>query len=206
MSDRPLSKAQRRRFGELSDLMMSLSIDTEHPDLLRGRLPMGWEDIRKQPTQERLRVTLRVDRDVLRFFRAYGTGYQEIVAKVLRAYMLSRLCELLPEPGDDIGPVTEEQKEQARREHSAMRYLQMSRSDRLPIRRPYREPEEVAAELAEREREQERAETARARERRELQKDALGDKALWQVEAEERKKAAMKRLREEVAKRVRGEF
>ncbi|WP_221181430.1 BrnA antitoxin family protein [Histidinibacterium lentulum] len=206
MSDRPLSKTQRRRFGELTDLMMSLANDTVHPDLLRGRLPMGWEDIRKEPDGDRLRVTLRVDRDVLKFFRSYGKGYQEIVAKVLRSYMLSRLCELLPEPGDDIEPVTEKQREQAKGEHQAMRYLQMMRSDRLPIRRPFRDPEEVEQELAERDRALAREADREARERRELQKEALGDKPLWVVERQERKKAAMKRLRAEVGKRLRGEF
>lgn len=57
------------------------------------RLPAAWADIAAEPfcpTKEKL--TLRVDADVLAFFRATGQGYLTRMNKVLRAYMLARLA------------------------------------------------------------------------------------------------------------------
>ena len=80
---------------EFQDLWSDVLHDLAHPDLIRGRLPQGWEEIDGRPVAEQVRITLRVDKDVARYFRGLGPGYQKRVNKVLRAYMLARMSELV---------------------------------------------------------------------------------------------------------------
>jgi uncharacterized protein (DUF4415 family) len=57
------------------------------------RIPAAWADIAMEPYHPlKERLTLRVDEDVLRFFRATGRGYLTQMNKVLRTYMLARLA------------------------------------------------------------------------------------------------------------------
>ena len=39
------------------------------------------------PSSEKERITIRLDEDILEFFRAGGSGYQSRINKVLREYM-----------------------------------------------------------------------------------------------------------------------
>jgi len=80
--------------SDLTRLYEEIARDCQHPELLAGRLPPGWARIDDRPQPEQVRVTLRMDKDVARFFRSYGPGYQSLVAKVLRAFMLSTVTEL----------------------------------------------------------------------------------------------------------------
>ncbi|MGM0584533.1 MAG: BrnA antitoxin family protein [Pseudomonadota bacterium] len=54
----------------------------------RAELPEGWAEVeaRAPVTPWKARVTMRVDRDVLRWFRRLGPGYQTRMNAVLRAY------------------------------------------------------------------------------------------------------------------------
>jgi uncharacterized protein (DUF4415 family) len=48
-----------------------------------------WQDtMTLEPPQSKEQVTLRLDRDVLAWFRARGRGYQTRINAVLRAYYL----------------------------------------------------------------------------------------------------------------------
>src|SRR5919199_1188229 len=48
--------------------------------------------------EPKLAVSLRLDADVLRFFRGFGSGYQTRINEVLKAFMLARQRAGLP-PG-----------------------------------------------------------------------------------------------------------
>jgi uncharacterized protein (DUF4415 family) len=49
----------------------------------------GWQDtVTLQPPQSKEQVTLRLDRDVLEWFRTTGRGYQTRINAALRAYYL----------------------------------------------------------------------------------------------------------------------
>ncbi|MGH6899753.1 MAG: BrnA antitoxin family protein [Geminicoccaceae bacterium] len=49
----------------------------------------GWQDtVTLEPPQSKEQVTLRLDRDVLEWFRTKGRGYQTRINAVLRAYYL----------------------------------------------------------------------------------------------------------------------
>jgi len=42
------------------------------------------------PSAEKERISIRLDKDILEFFRAEGRGYQSRINKVLREYMTVR--------------------------------------------------------------------------------------------------------------------
>ena len=57
-----------------------------------GPLPEGWEDTVIDGIPERKQgVHIRLDADLLRWFKAQGPGYQTRMNAVLRAYMQARL-------------------------------------------------------------------------------------------------------------------
>jgi hypothetical protein len=64
-------------------------------------LPSAWDEIwedddRRDP--KRTRVTIRLDADVVKFFKGLGEGYQTRINRVLRAYMHFRLVKLIEGP------------------------------------------------------------------------------------------------------------
>jgi hypothetical protein len=64
-------------------------------------LPPAWDEIwedddRRDP--KRTRVTIRLDADVVKFFKGLGEGYQTRINRVLRAYMHFRLAKLIEGP------------------------------------------------------------------------------------------------------------
>ena len=64
----------------------------------RGRLPEEWQEISFNAEAERERITLRVDRGVLKFFRAMGPGDQRRIDRVLRAFVAARLAGIVAGP------------------------------------------------------------------------------------------------------------
>lgn len=84
-------------------------------------LPRGWDEIwededRRDP--KRTRVTIRLDADVVKFFKGLGPGYQTRINRVLRAFMHFRLAKLIDGPDTtDYVLKPDEVLEKARREH-----------------------------------------------------------------------------------------
>ena len=53
--------------------------------------PSGWAtDLVFDVRESKLAVSLRLDADVLRFFRGFGSGYQTRINEVLKAFMQAR--------------------------------------------------------------------------------------------------------------------
>ena len=91
-------KRSRREAVEmyyLSDVMERLEYDLHQTVLMNRRIPLEWHEIHKQRDHAKSRITLRVDKDVLKFFRSMGPGYQPRMNDVLRAFMRSKLAGLL---------------------------------------------------------------------------------------------------------------
>ncbi|MBK8440042.1 MAG: BrnA antitoxin family protein [Rhodobacter sp.] len=57
--------------------------------------PREWHEIKAPPAPEQEKVTLRLEKDVLRFFRQMGVGYAGRINDVLKSYMYARLTGLL---------------------------------------------------------------------------------------------------------------
>ncbi len=54
---------------------------------LMGHIPMGWQDVENDPIEpHKTRVTMRLDTDMVRWFRKLGPGYQSRMNKILRMY------------------------------------------------------------------------------------------------------------------------
>lgn len=82
------------------------------------RLPRVWFEMLHEPAvAPKRKLTLRVDEDILGFFRAMGPGYLTRMNNVLRAFMLTRLSGLASGP-EMVGyrPTPEEEERSLRRE------------------------------------------------------------------------------------------
>jgi len=92
-----MTTRQRRHHYFLIDLMKELNYDLHHR-LQAGlfALPQGWQQIADAPQRGvKERMTLRLDSDVVKFFRGTGQGFQSRMNDVLRCYMHARLSDLL---------------------------------------------------------------------------------------------------------------
>ena len=83
-------------FHQLGQVLRDLETDLRWKLDGSVRIPAEWHDIaqsREQPLKSK--ITLRVDQDVARFFRAMGQGHLTRMNAVLRAFMLARLAEVV---------------------------------------------------------------------------------------------------------------
>ncbi|MEZ5776788.1 MAG: BrnA antitoxin family protein [Paracoccaceae bacterium] len=82
------------------------------------RLPREWSEIAARPgVPAKRQVTLRLDEDVVAFFRAMGMGHLSRMNAVLRTFMLARLAGLVTGPEDvRYQPTHEEEMYLLRRE------------------------------------------------------------------------------------------
>jgi len=80
----------------LHEVMARLEWDLHNTIELTGRIPAEWHDIAKAPpVPKQEKVNLRLEADVLKFFRSMGPGYGARINDVLRSYMYARLTGLL---------------------------------------------------------------------------------------------------------------
>jgi uncharacterized protein (DUF4415 family) len=77
-------------------LQMDLDEQLQRQRVRKG-CPPGWRDVDDEnPTRpRRVRVSLRIDKDVARWFWQQGDGYQARMNAVLRAFMLAKRAELV---------------------------------------------------------------------------------------------------------------
>lgn len=91
---------------EMIDQLEKLQEDLERTWLDQS-LPDGWSGLASTdpiapPTT---RVTLRLDSDMVAWFRKLGPGYQKRINRVLRIYWLSLICgHVKGYEGDDVLP------------------------------------------------------------------------------------------------------
>ncbi len=88
--------ARQANYHYMADAMRRLEWDLHQHILTEGRIPDAWHDIaagRDETTTTR--VTIRLDADVVKFFRQMGPGWQPRLNEVLRSFMHARLAGLL---------------------------------------------------------------------------------------------------------------
>lgn len=92
-----MSTRERRHHYFLLDLMKELNYDLHHQlDAEIFALPAGWQQIADAPQRGvKERMTLRLDSDVVKFFRGTGQGFQTRMNDVLRCYMHARLSNMI---------------------------------------------------------------------------------------------------------------
>lgn len=83
----------RSHYNHLAVELRGLEVDLRWGLDGSDRIPKAWSDIAFEPfCPTKQKLSMRVDEDVLRFFRATGQGYLTRMNKVLRTYMLARLA------------------------------------------------------------------------------------------------------------------
>ena len=102
MIDRKRTKAQEKA---MSDMVHDLSQMERDNALMRTTfqlVPPGWERAtRNTPTgPTKKKMTIRLDPDVLDWFRGLGNGYQNRINAVLRAYMNAVISKYIEETKD----------------------------------------------------------------------------------------------------------
>lgn len=97
MATRP-SKLEtlRRNYHYLAETLRGLEVDLRWGLEGSDRIPAEWAEIaREPPSVKKTQVSMRLDADVVAFFRALGPGYLTQINRVLRAYMLARLADVV---------------------------------------------------------------------------------------------------------------
>ena len=96
-----MTKTQAIHWSYAVDAHRMLEYDL-HSVIKRDKmLPPGWDEIwrdidRRDP--KRVPVTIRLDADVVRFFKGMGEGYQARINRVLRMFMHYRLAGIIEGP------------------------------------------------------------------------------------------------------------
>ncbi|TKW65271.1 MAG: BrnA antitoxin family protein [Paracoccus denitrificans] len=88
--------ARRTNYHYMADAMRRLEWDLHQRVLTEGRIPDAWHEIAAEgavPRKER--ISIRLDGDVVKFFRDMGPGWQPRINEVLRSFMHARLAGLL---------------------------------------------------------------------------------------------------------------
>lgn len=91
------TKAQTEfAFHQLGQVLRDLESDLRWKLDGSVRIPADWHRIAQEREQPlKTKITLRLDQDVVRFFRAMGQGHLTRMNAVLRAFMLARLAEVV---------------------------------------------------------------------------------------------------------------
>ena len=96
----------KRTKAEMAHYLEALEMNADFYEQDGGEygcaLPEGWAGVEEEnPVHPpRQRITLRLDEDVIKWFRAQGCGYQARMNAVLRYYMVSRRSKMLESHGE----------------------------------------------------------------------------------------------------------
>jgi uncharacterized protein (DUF4415 family) len=87
---------QRAQMTYMMDVMRRLEWDLHNTIEATGRIPAEWHEIAQTtPRAAKAKVTLRLEGDVLKFFRSMGPDYGPRINDVLRSYMHARLAGVI---------------------------------------------------------------------------------------------------------------
>ena len=94
-------RAVRANYHSLAQTLRGLEVDLRWGLQDTDRIPAAWHTIAQEPgVPFKASMTLRVDEDVVRFFKAMGRGHLTRMNAVLRAFMQARLAGVVKGPED----------------------------------------------------------------------------------------------------------
>lgn len=96
-----MTKTQAINWSYAVDAHRMLEYDLHSVVKKDQMLPAGWDDIWKDADRrdpKKVPVTIRLDADVVRFFKGMGEGYQPRINRVLRMFMHYRLAGIIEGP------------------------------------------------------------------------------------------------------------
>ena len=92
----PRGVKERQHYHWLAEVLRELEFHLHGRIAQSGLIPEEWHEIaRERGEQPQEKVTITLEVDVVKFFRATGAGYPRRMADVLRAFMHARLSGLL---------------------------------------------------------------------------------------------------------------
>ena len=90
------TKAEARHYTYMMDVMRRLEWDLHNTIELTDRIPEEWHQIASTtPELPGVKVNLRLDADVVKFFKSMGEGYGPRINLVLKSYMHARLAGVI---------------------------------------------------------------------------------------------------------------
>ena len=102
MIDRKRTKAEKAAYFELNELLIEMErVQLYQHAICMLSLPKGWSGLDKSsPVRPRkTSLTLRLDADMVMWFRAMGQGYQARMNAVLRIYMKALVSKAIESRG-----------------------------------------------------------------------------------------------------------
>lgn len=101
MTARRETPKKRMHLALYADALKQLEFDSLDTVRLQQRVPYEWHSIHDNPdifSSKRQKVTIRVNDDVIKYFKAMGPGYGEKMNRVLTAYVHGRLAQIVEGP------------------------------------------------------------------------------------------------------------
>ncbi len=103
MADRKRTKVEEMSHSEFHD---KLARDIKELEVMATEIteiPQGWWRLdREMPANpKKEQISIRIDEDVMAFFRGYGYGFQTRMNTVLRMYMQARLSKVIRVAGEE---------------------------------------------------------------------------------------------------------
>ena len=90
-----MTEKQRDYYKYMKTVMEQLEWDLHDTIHQNFRIPPMWREIAERHYRgEKTRITLRVEKDVVRFFKSMGAGYQLRMNDVLSSWMMARISSL----------------------------------------------------------------------------------------------------------------
>lgn len=91
-----MSAKQTANYAYMCDVMRRLEWDLHHTIAETGRIPPEWHEIAQdRPEARRVKVNLRLETDVMRFFRSMGPDHGARINAVLKSYVHARLAGVI---------------------------------------------------------------------------------------------------------------
>jgi uncharacterized protein (DUF4415 family) len=91
-----LNATQRANYHYMAEALRRLEWDLHNTIEATDRIPLEWHEIaRERATKRKVRVTLLIEEDVVRFFKSMGTGHGARMNEVLRVFMHGRLAGVI---------------------------------------------------------------------------------------------------------------
>lgn len=98
---RPTTKPQKVHWNYMVDRLNQLEWDLHFPTARNWAIPAEWHEIAARTKRgEKVKITMYVEKDIVRFFKSLGHPYQPRMNDVLGAFMEAKIAGVLFEAGE----------------------------------------------------------------------------------------------------------
>lgn len=93
--DKRISERDAKHRYWVTEALKRLEYDINSEVRRKRRIPEEWHNLAAGVPSKRVKVTMMVEQDVVKFFKSLGPGYQARMNDVMRAFMHMKLGRLL---------------------------------------------------------------------------------------------------------------